>query len=152
MKTNVKSKKGGNFLETIGEFVAPTGWEGFATAAGLLALDSANSALKRGKKSSKKMKGGLPLPPPPSLFTNTFFKESRQPEKDYLESFIENYKKQGTIIDKYAEKRLLDYFNKLKTNQEKLEAKRKLHVFLNDPSINSNKSNKIKKILESIQL
>ena len=54
------SKKGGNFLGTVGDLVAPTGWGPFATAAGLLALDRADSALRRGKstKSSAK-KGGM---------------------------------------------------------------------------------------------
>jgi hypothetical protein len=36
--------------------VAPTGWGPFATAAGLLALDRADAALRRGTK--EKMKGG----------------------------------------------------------------------------------------------
>jgi hypothetical protein len=54
------SKKGGNFLGTVGDLVAPTGWGPFATAAGLLALDRADAALRRGKstKSSAK-KGGM---------------------------------------------------------------------------------------------
>jgi hypothetical protein len=56
------SKKGGNFLGTVGVLVAPSGWETFATTAGLFALDRADAALRRGKKdkkqSSKKMKGG----------------------------------------------------------------------------------------------
>jgi hypothetical protein len=55
-----KSKaKGGNFLGAIGDLVAPTGWGPFATAAGLLALDRADAALRRGTKEKKeKMKGG----------------------------------------------------------------------------------------------
>jgi hypothetical protein len=65
-KTTTKkssSKKGGNFLGTVGELVAPSGWETFATTAGLFALDRADSALRRGKKtksSAKKvgMRGG----------------------------------------------------------------------------------------------
>lgn len=62
-KTTTKkssSKKGGNFLGAVGDLVAPTGWGPFATAAGLLALDRADSALRRGKstKSSAK-KGGM---------------------------------------------------------------------------------------------
>jgi hypothetical protein len=54
------SKKGGNFLGAVGDLVAPTGWGPFATAAGLLALDRVDSALRRGKseKSSAK-KGGM---------------------------------------------------------------------------------------------
>jgi len=53
-------KKGGNFLGTVGELVAPTGWETFATAAGLLALDRADAALRRGKsKKSSAKKGGM---------------------------------------------------------------------------------------------
>ena len=55
-----KSKaKGGNFLGAIGDLVAPTGWGPFATAAGLLALDRADAALRRGtKEKNEKMKGG----------------------------------------------------------------------------------------------
>jgi hypothetical protein len=65
------SKKGGNFLGTVGDLVAPTGWGPFATAAGLLALDRADAALRRGKStksSAKKMSGGMD---PPSLVKNT---------------------------------------------------------------------------------
>lgn len=59
-KSSTKSKvKGGNFLGTVGDLVAPTGWGPFATAAGLLALDRADAALRRGTKEKKeKMKGG----------------------------------------------------------------------------------------------
>ena len=60
-KTKTKTpKKGGNFLGAVGDLVAPTGWETFATTAGLLALDRADAALRRGKseKSSAK-KGGM---------------------------------------------------------------------------------------------
>jgi hypothetical protein len=39
----------------------PTGWENFATAAGLLAIDRADSAFRRGRNSSKKQKGGSDL-------------------------------------------------------------------------------------------
>jgi hypothetical protein len=58
--TRSKSKtKGGNFLGAVGDLVAPTGWGPFATAAGLLALDRADAALRRGTKEKKeKMKGG----------------------------------------------------------------------------------------------
>jgi hypothetical protein len=65
------SKKGGNFLGAVGDLVAPTGWESFATAAGLLAIDRADAALRRGKSvknSAKKMSGGMD---PPSLVKNT---------------------------------------------------------------------------------
>ena len=61
-KSKSSSKKGGNFLGAVGDLVAPTGWGPFATAAGLLALDRADSALRRGKSSAKKggsnMRGG----------------------------------------------------------------------------------------------
>ena len=58
-KTTYK-KKGGNFLGAVGELVAPTGWESFVTAAGLLAIDRADAALRRGttKEKKEKMKGG----------------------------------------------------------------------------------------------
>jgi hypothetical protein len=58
-KTKKSKAKGGNFLGAIGDLVAPTGWGPFATAAGLLALDRADAALRRGTKEKKeKMKGG----------------------------------------------------------------------------------------------
>jgi hypothetical protein len=41
--------KRGNFLGTVGELVAPIGWEGFATTAELLAIDRTDAALKRGR-------------------------------------------------------------------------------------------------------
>jgi len=61
-----RSKKGGNFLGYVGELVAPNGWESFATMAGLFAIDRADAALRRGKKTDlkkettkkKKMNGG----------------------------------------------------------------------------------------------
>jgi hypothetical protein len=54
-----RSKKGGNFLGAVGELVAPSGWESFATTAGLFALDRADAALRTGKrvKSSAKKVG-----------------------------------------------------------------------------------------------
>ena len=56
-----KSKKGGNFLGAVSELFVPTGWENFATAAGLLALDRADASFRRSKNSSKKQKGGSDL-------------------------------------------------------------------------------------------
>lgn len=60
-----KTKKGGNFLGAVGDLVAPTGWGSFATAAVLVGMDQADSALRRKKseKSSVKkggMRGGTP--------------------------------------------------------------------------------------------
>jgi hypothetical protein len=49
-KLGSKTKKGGNFLGSVGELVAPTGWESFVSAAGLLAIDRVDSALRRVKK------------------------------------------------------------------------------------------------------
>ena len=56
-----KSKKGGNFLGSASELFVPTGWESFATAAGLLAIDRADAAFRRGRNSSKKQKGGADM-------------------------------------------------------------------------------------------
>jgi hypothetical protein len=82
--TRSKSKaKGGNFLGTVGDLVAPTGWGPFATAAGLLALDRVDAALRRGtkekkekmkggKKSEKKMKGGEMTCAAETLPTNNY--------------------------------------------------------------------------------
>jgi hypothetical protein len=53
-----KSKKGGNFLGSVSELFVPTGWESFATAAGLLAIDRVDAAFRRSRNSSKKQKGG----------------------------------------------------------------------------------------------
>jgi hypothetical protein len=56
--TKTRSKvKGGNFIGAVGDLVAPTGWGPFVTAAGLLALDRADAALRR-KTKKEKMKGG----------------------------------------------------------------------------------------------
>jgi hypothetical protein len=57
-RTKTSTKKGGNFLGAVGELVAPTGWEGFATAAGLLAIDRADAALRRGKSTKSSAKKG----------------------------------------------------------------------------------------------
>jgi hypothetical protein len=56
-----KSKKGGNFLGSVSELFVPTGWESFATTAGLLAVDRASAAFRRSQKSSKKQKGGTDI-------------------------------------------------------------------------------------------
>lgn len=56
-----KSKKGGNFLGSVSELFVPTGWESFATAAGLLAADRAAAAFRKSRNSSKKQKGGADL-------------------------------------------------------------------------------------------
>ena len=56
-----KSKKGGNFLGSVSELFVPTGWESFATAAGLLAIDRADAAFRRSRNSNKKQKGGADL-------------------------------------------------------------------------------------------
>jgi len=57
-KSKSSSKKGGNFIGTVGDLVAPTGWGPFATAAGLLALDRADAALRRGKSTKSSAKKG----------------------------------------------------------------------------------------------
>ena len=54
-----KSKKGGNFLGSVSELFVPTGWESFATAAGLLAIDRADAALRRKREKSSVKKGGM---------------------------------------------------------------------------------------------
>ena len=79
-----KSKKGGNFLGSVSELFVPTGWESFATAAGLLAIDRADAALrrKREKSSVKKMSGGsetnladyLEISKTNRILTNAFIK------------------------------------------------------------------------------
>ena len=54
-----KSKKGGTFLGSVSELFVPTGWESFATAAGLLAIDRADAALRRKREKSSMKKGGM---------------------------------------------------------------------------------------------
>lgn len=56
-KYKANTKKWGNFLGNVGELVSPTGWEGFATAAGLLAIDRVDAALRRDKSENKSVKG-----------------------------------------------------------------------------------------------
>jgi hypothetical protein len=56
-----KLKNGGNFLGSVGELVAPTGWEGFVTTAGLFALDRADSFLRK-RNQKKKISGGALIP------------------------------------------------------------------------------------------
>jgi hypothetical protein len=90
-KTGAKktsSKKGGNFLGAVGDLVAPNGWGPFATAAGLLALDRADAALRRGKseKSSVK-KGGMRGGTPASNKLNEILKEvefAKKVREDYI--------------------------------------------------------------------
>jgi hypothetical protein len=56
-----KSKKGGNFLGSVSELFVPTGWESFATAAGLLAADRAAASFRKSRNSNKKQKGGADM-------------------------------------------------------------------------------------------
>jgi hypothetical protein len=91
-KSKTSTKKGGNFLGSVGELVAPTGWGPFATAAGLLALDRADAALRRGKseKSSAKkggMRGGYTMEKLKEIQTNFESKNSN----DLSVYIIENY-------------------------------------------------------------
>lgn len=58
-KTGSKTKKGGNFLGSIGELVAPTGWGSFATAVGLVGIDQAAAALRRGKSGKNSVKNSV---------------------------------------------------------------------------------------------
>lgn len=71
-----KSKKGGNFLGSVSELFVPTGWESFATAAGLLAIDRADAAFRRSRNSSKKQKGGADLDAHESMDTMEQLMES----------------------------------------------------------------------------
>ena len=71
-----KSKKGGNFLGSVSELFVPTGWESFATAAGLLAIDRADAAFRRSRNSSKKQKGGSDLDAHESMDTMEQLMES----------------------------------------------------------------------------
>ena len=105
------SKKGGNFLGSIGELVAPAGWGSFATAAALVGIDQADAAFRRGKgkaekevKSVKKMRGGDLLP-------NSVFYRHRKPNKDFLETFIAQMQKNENYLNHYTKGLLKEYFN-----------------------------------------
>jgi len=81
-KTSSKSKKGGNFLGSVSELFVPTGWENFATAAGLLAIDRADAAFRRSRNSSKKQKGGADLDGHESIETMDSMLDQIQSEVD----------------------------------------------------------------------
>ena len=84
-KSKPSSKKGGNFIGTVGDLVAPTGWGPFATAAGLLALDRADAALRRGKSTKSSAKKGGMMGGDPELFpkknSNYYFNRKGVPLK-----------------------------------------------------------------------
>jgi hypothetical protein len=81
-KTSSKSKKGGNFLGSVSELFVPTGWENFATAAGLLAIDRADAAFRRSRNSNKKQKGGADLDGHESIETMDSMLDQIQSEGD----------------------------------------------------------------------
>jgi len=104
-KLGSKTKKGGNFLGSIGELVAPTGWESFVTTAGLFAIDRADAALRRVKKEKKNtMTGG---------------KHGSKQKRDKREKFrkimgwTENHgqtrNKKGNLIGTYPHESIMDY-------------------------------------------
>jgi hypothetical protein len=102
--TRSKSKaKGGDFLGTVGDLVAPSGWETFATTAGLLALDRADAALRRRtneKKATKdKMKGGKcnSLRPSESLITTEPIYNHRNNNDLLWEGNLKNNRKFLTV-------------------------------------------------------
>ena len=126
--TRSKSKaKGGNFLGTVGDLVAPTGWGPFATAAGLLALDRVDAALRRGTKEKKeKMKGGKKMKG--GLGQDELAEECRveshvitanaTPILFNLQKLFENYKNRG-ITEKfmnnyYAIKNFINFNDEMK--------------------------------------
>jgi hypothetical protein len=82
-KTSSKSKKGGNFLGSVSELFVPTGWENFATAASLLAIDRADAAFRRSRNSNKKQKGGADLDGHESIETMDSMLDQIQSEGDF---------------------------------------------------------------------
>ena len=88
-----RSKKGGNFLGSVGDLVAPTGWGSFTTAAGLLALGGLDSTYRRSSKKEKtgevkKMKGGdgcMPIPSD-SIVQTLIGKEWTSPRNNKIKS------------------------------------------------------------------
>ena len=124
------SKKGGNFLGSIGELVAPAGWESFATAAALVGIDQADAAFrmrKSTKSSVKKMSGGA------------------EGNKNPLDILIEKYK----IIKNTKNRKIpVNYYNNAmsylyllrKKNMSKFESELKR---FEDEQINNSKFYKI---------
>ena len=118
-KTRSKSKaKGGNFLGAVGDLVAPTGWGSFATAAGLLALDRVDAALRRGTKEKKeKMKGGTKLKGGEMNCTETVEENKKQRKNNGGVHYVNDYtlccKKNG---DTKCQKQRTFGTNKLNTS------------------------------------
>jgi hypothetical protein len=117
-QSKTSSKKGGNFLGSVGELVAPSGWESFATTAGLFALDRADAALRRGKSeksSSKKaeMKGG----------SNAIKNKEQRITQNILQEFINEPEQHlGQTYPKYS----LNWDRELKLSRDLL-SKGKIH-------------------------
>jgi hypothetical protein len=151
------SKKGGNFLGSIGDLVAPAGWGSFATAAALVGIDQADAAFRRGKgkaekevKSVKKMRGGqldgVPQPPP-HLLSSEIFYGSMGAQPDYLDIFIKKMKEgNNKYPTDYAKKSLKLYFKQLKNSNKILAAQKKLR----NAFPNGNNSLKINQVLANI--
>jgi hypothetical protein len=108
-KTGIKPKKGGNFLGSIGELVAPTGWDSFASAAALLAIDRTDAALRRFKK---KMSGGGETG---QTRTKIFNQDMKKLKIEYDESDKKWKRKGEVVIDcsnyklRYAENKRPDF-------------------------------------------
>jgi hypothetical protein len=101
-----KSKKGGNFLGSVSELFVPTGWESFATTAGLFAIDRADAALRRKneKSSVKKMSGG-------SEINLTHYLEISKTNRYLTNSFIRLYYKAFNFLDPNEARQLRELIN-----------------------------------------
>jgi len=143
-KSKTSTKKGGNFLGTVGDLVAPTGWGPFATAAGLLALDRADAALRRGKstKSNAKkggMRGGNQYDDEARLILET---SNQEIVNKYQQNLNNAYKKgkQGEYI-------ALDLYKEL---EQKINEREKLLELVSDTNIKNRLQSSIKRLEQKL--
>jgi hypothetical protein len=143
-KSKTSTKKGGNFLGTVGDLVAPTGWGPFATAAGLLALDRADAALRRGKseKSSVKkggMRGGNEFDDKARIILEN---SNQDIVNKYQQNLTNAYKKekQGPYI-------AADLYDEL---QEKINERKRLLDSVSDKNIKKRLESSIKRLEQKL--
>jgi hypothetical protein len=148
-KTSIK--KGGNFLGVVGDLVAPTGWETFATTAGLFALDRADAALRRGKstKNSAK-KGGMtggggaaaPAPSPANVQALQLIARTGQILSDYNRNY--------SSLPKGNAQRELYEFDLYESLEEEIDERERLLPLVVDISIKKRLESSIKRLSERL--
>jgi hypothetical protein len=83
----------------------PTGWESFATAAGLLAAERAAAAFRKGRNSSKKQKGGADMDGHESLENMDRLMESMENGPIGADSFMSGGGKKKSTTKKSTSKK-----------------------------------------------